>query len=85
MGSLFNRAELDQINAIAAKSKAVLQPVQQAPKRSASIQAALNESTKAVLEYFKDSPAILINTKAQLHDYAVLILRLPVKIKCEIP
>lgn len=74
MGSLFNQAELDQINAIAAKSKAVLQPVQQAPKRSASIQAALNESTQAVLEYFKDSPAILITSKEQLHDYITHVI-----------
>lgn len=67
---LFSQAQMDQINAVAAKSKEVLKPVQ-VSKSVTSSQHEIDESTKAVLEYFGDSPAILITTVEQLHDYVL--------------
>ena len=67
---LFSRAQIAQVNAIAEKSKASLE--QTAPKSTKStkgLNAELKAMSDAVIEYFKDSPAILITTKEQLHDY----------------
>ena len=65
---LFSQDQMDQINAVAAKSKEVLKPIQ-VSKSITSTQHEIEESTRAVLEYFKDSPAILITTVEELHDY----------------
>ena len=65
---LFSQDQLDQINAVAAKSKEVLKPIK-VSKSVTSSQHEIEESTKAVLEYFKDSPAILISNVAELHNY----------------
>lgn len=65
---LFSQDQMDQINAVAAKSKEVLKPIQ-VSKSVTSTQHELNESTRMVLEYFKDSPAILITSAQGLHDY----------------
>lgn len=65
---LFNTSQMAQIKAAADKSKQALEP----PKKRSntrSINATLNEISQQVLEYFKDSEAILITTKQQLHDY----------------
>jgi len=67
---LFSQAKMDEINAIAEKSKEVLKPIK-VSKSVTSSQHEIQESTKAVLEYFKDSPAILITSKEQLHEYVV--------------
>ena len=67
MKKLFSTAQIDAINAVAEKSKQLNNP----PKVVASsgmveeIQAMSNQ----VLEYFKDSTAILIQNKDELHDY----------------
>ena len=65
---LFSQDQIDQINAVAAKSKEVLKPIQ-VSKSVTSTQHEIDKSTKVVLEYFGDSPAILITTVEQLHDY----------------
>lgn len=65
---LFSQAQMDQINAVAAKSKEVLKPVQ-VSKSVATTQHEIDKSTQAVLEYFGDSPAILITSVEELHDY----------------
>lgn len=65
---LFDPAQADQIEAAAAKSKAALKPIKLS-KSVTSSQHEIEESTRMVLEYFKDSPAILVNTVADLHDY----------------
>ena len=70
MGGLFSQAQIDQINAVAAKSKAELKPVKSSGSIS-SKQKAIELSSLAVLEYFKDSPAILITTREELHDYVL--------------
>ncbi len=70
MAGLFSQAQMDQINAIAAKSKTVLKPVKSSGKIS-SKQKSIEESSQKVLEYFKDSPAILITSREQLHEYVL--------------
>lgn len=65
--ALFSKAQIAEINKVAAQSKEVLSP----PKVSKpkSINAELNEMSQKVIEYFKDSPAILISTLEDLHEY----------------
>ena len=65
---LFSAAQIDKINAIAAKSNESLKPAASGGK-PASINDELNQITKEVLDYFKDSPAILIKNAKELHDY----------------
>ena len=64
---LFTMSQLDEINKVAAKSKAALKPMK-APKTK-SISDDLNRISKNVTEYFKDSKAICIHSRAELHDY----------------
>ena len=64
---LFSKSQVENINAIAQKSKAVQAPV--STKKVSSINDELISASKAVEEYFKDSPAILIEDKQQLHEY----------------
>lgn len=65
--SLFTPAQLDKINKSAEKSKQALEkPV---ATKTRSINAELNRISDEVVQYFKDSPAILITSKSQLHDY----------------
>ena len=68
---LFSPEQEAQINAVAAKSKEVLKPIQ-VSKSITSTQYEIEESTRKVLEYFKDSPAILITSVEQLHDYTAV-------------
>lgn len=65
---LFSPDQEEQINAIAEKSKEVLKPIQVSKSVSAT-QHEIDESTKAVLEYFGNSPAILITSVEELHNY----------------
>ena len=64
---LFSPAQIDKINKVAAKSKEVLK----SPKSNSSkgMNSELNEISNKLIEYFKDSPAILITTVEELHDY----------------
>lgn len=64
---LFSQAAIDKINAAAEKSKETLQKPKQINTRSISND--LAEISQKVIEYFKDSPAILISTVEELHDY----------------
>lgn len=64
---LFTASQIDKINQIAAKSKASLQPTKNVNVKS--ISSDLEKMSKKVEEYFKDSEAILISSKEQLHDY----------------
>lgn len=65
---LFDQTQMDQIDAVAAKSKEVLKPIK-VSKNVTSSQHEIEESTRMVLEYFKDSPAILIENVQELHNY----------------
>ena len=64
---LFSTSQLDEINQIAAKSKELAQPTKTVNKKH--MDAELKEISQAVSEYFADSPAILIQSKEQLHEY----------------
>lgn len=65
--ALFSAALVEQINTIAAKSNEQLKPSSTVNTRSMNDD--LNKMSKQVIEYFKDSPAILVTTKQELHDY----------------
>lgn len=71
---LFSQDQIDKINAVAAKSKEVLKPVQ-VSKSITSTQHEIEESTRAVLEYFGDSPAILITSVDELHNYITEVIK----------
>lgn len=64
---LFSAALTDQINEIAAKSNETAEAV--AAVNTRSMNDDLNMMSKKVMDYFKDSPAILISTKEELHNY----------------
>lgn len=70
---LFSAAAIDKINAVAAKSKAALAPPKSVNSKSVNKQ--LNEISAQVLEYFKDSTAILISSEEELHDYVDAIIQ----------
>lgn len=64
---LFSPAQIDQINKVAAKSKQALSP----PKsvKTKTINNDLNRISQNVIDYFKDSNAILITSLDDLHNY----------------
>ena len=63
---LFNKSQLEQINKVAKKST---ESIQSSPVSTKSINNELNEISKQVMQYFKDSESILITSVDQLHDY----------------
>ena len=64
---LFSSAVREQIDQIAAKSTEAPQSTSTTNTRSMNDD--LNQMSKQVIEYFKDSPAILISSKRELHEY----------------
>lgn len=64
---LFNAQQLETINKIAAQSRELQKPKKSV--NSKSITDDLTRISEEVEEYFKDSKAILISDKLQLHDY----------------
>jgi len=70
---LFNTAQMEQIKKAATKSNQALQ-VQPKPVMSKSIISELEIISQKVLAYFKDSKAILITSKQQLHDYVTKVI-----------
>lgn len=69
---LFNQAQLAEINRVAAKSKTLAQSSK--PINTKSITNDLKAISDKVCEYFKDSEAILITSKDQLHDYVTELI-----------
>lgn len=69
---LFSKAQIDKINAVAAKSKEALSP----PKvvNTKGLTTELAEMSAKVQEYFKDSEAILISDETSLHEYVDKII-----------
>ena len=65
---LFRLDQMEQINKVAERSKSVLPPTKSTGK-SSSIMDKLNSISQDVINYFADSPAKLITSKAELHDY----------------
>lgn len=64
---LFSQSDIEQINRVAAQSKEVNRPTKAV--KASSMTSALAEISDRVLKYFKDSNAILIKSKQQLHEY----------------
>ncbi len=64
---LFSAAQIDQINKVAAKSKELTTVPKSTTKKN--MNAELNKMSQSVVDYFKDSPAILITSKEDLHEY----------------
>lgn len=64
---LFKQADVDKINAVAAKSKEVIAPPKVTKVKTMTND--LQEMSQRVIEYFKDSESGLIERKDQLHDY----------------
>ena len=75
--SLFEISTLDEITDLAKKTAKpkVNHHKQDVSKNPSSIKAALEAQSQEVLEYFKDSEAILITNKEQLHDYVTEFLK----------
>lgn len=69
---LFNQVQLAEINKVAAKSKTLAQSSK--PINTKSITNDLKAISDKVCEYFKDSNAILITSKDQLHDYVTELI-----------
>ena len=69
---LFSSAQADKINQVAERTKESIQ----APKKisAKNVSSELERISKQVLEYFKDSDAILIESKEQLHDYVTKLI-----------
>lgn len=65
---LFSSSDIAKINQVAEKSKQLTE-ITSKPTKSKSINSDLNRISQEVAEYFKDSPAILIENKQDLHDY----------------
>lgn len=62
--------QLQDIQATAQRSKSRTMSTSATAKKGKSVQTAkLNELSRNVVEYFKDSDAILITSKEELHDY----------------
>ena len=64
---LFNKVQMEKINAAAKKSQQLAEPKKSVSRKS--INADLNRISQQVIEYFKDSKARLITSVEQLHDY----------------
>lgn len=65
---LWSAADIDAINNVAKKSKSLTKP-QKSNVKASSINSDLHEMSNKVVEYFSDSPAILITEESALHDY----------------
>ena len=67
MKKLFSVAQIDAINAVAEKSKQLSNPPAVTPGKG--IQDDLKKMSQQVIDYFKDSTAILITNRDELHEY----------------
>ena len=61
--------QIADVNAIASKSKELFASSKKQSGKASSVTESLNEMSARVIEYFKDSEAILIQSKEELHDY----------------
>lgn len=69
---LFSPQQMEAINKVAAQSKELLKPTKSINTKS--IADDLNRISEEVQAYFADSPAILITTKDELHDYITHVI-----------
>lgn len=71
--SLFSPSQVAAINKAAEKSKQALQPKKSKGSVN-SVNTQLNNISAEVQAYFKDSPAICITSKEELHDYVTHVI-----------
>ena len=71
--NLFSPKKAKEIEELAKRSKERAMPVKQKKTKNVS-SALLDEISKNVIEYFKESEAILITTKEELHDYITKVI-----------
>lgn len=64
---LFSKADMAAINKVAEQTRDASEQVSAATKKS--VNSELNAISQAVIEYFKDSQAILISSESAFHDY----------------
>lgn len=67
--SLFSKDQIAKINAVAEKSKEIAEFKPTSNTKVRGVNNEIQEMSAKVVEYFHDSPAILIENVAQLHDY----------------
>ncbi|MCM1226151.1 MAG: DNA polymerase [Clostridium sp.] len=70
---LFNKMQLEKINAAAKKSQQLAEPKKSVSRKTMNSE--LNQISESVKEYFKDSKAELITTEKQLHDYITQMIK----------
>ena len=66
---LFTKDEMSKIDKAARMSNSSLQTAQKPKRSKKGAKAEIDEMSRKVEEYFKDSEAVLINTPEGLHDY----------------
>lgn len=66
---LFTKDEMSKIDKAARMSNSSLQTAQKPKRSKKGAKAEIDEMSRKVEEYFKDSEAVLINTTEGLHDY----------------
>lgn len=67
--SLFTRDQIAKINAVAEKSKEISEFKPNSSTKVRGVNNEIQEMSQKVIEYFHDSPAILIESVDQLHEY----------------
>lgn len=71
---LFTRDQIAKINAVAEKSKEISEFKPSSSTKVRGVNAEIQEMSQKVIEYFHDSPAILIENSDQLHDYVTRMI-----------
>lgn len=66
---LFSKDQIAKINQVAQKSKEISELKPSGSKKVRGVNNDIQQMSQNVIEYFKDSPAILIETVDQLHEY----------------
>ena len=67
--SLFTKDQIAKINKVAEKSKELAEFSPTTTTKVRGVNAELQEMSQKVIDYFQDSPAILIDNADQLHEY----------------
>ena len=66
---LFTRDQIEQINRVAEKSKEIAEFKPSSSTKARGANSEIQEMSQKVIDYFQDSPAILIENVDQLHEY----------------
>lgn len=66
---LFSKEQLEKINKVAERSKELAEFKPNKSTKAKGVSNQVQEMSQKVVDYFQDSPAILIQSRDQLHDY----------------